>query len=79
MIQLSILTPEQTIYEGVIKKAIMPGVLGNFQILQDHAPIVSTLTKGELSYIDTSNEEHILAITHGMVEVKGNKITVLIF
>jgi F-type H+-transporting ATPase subunit epsilon len=79
MIELYILTPEQTVYEGVIKQAIMPGALGDFQILKDHAPIVSTLNKGNIYYTDKNNDEHVLSVDKGIVEVNNNKITVLVF
>ena len=40
---LEILTPDQTIYEGLVTSVTLPGTVGSFEILKDHAPIISTL------------------------------------
>ena len=45
---LEIITPEQTLFKGDVESILFPGSHGDFQVLNDHAPIVSTLTKGQV-------------------------------
>jgi F-type H+-transporting ATPase subunit epsilon len=74
---LIILTPDQKVFEGSVQKATFPGSAGSFQVLKDHAPLVSTLQKGAILY-GGERQEHVLAIEKGLVEVLNNIITVLI-
>ncbi len=74
---LTILTPDKKIFEGSVQKATFPGSAGSFQVLKDHAPLVSTLQKGAILY-GGERQEHILAIEEGLVEVLNNNITVLV-
>jgi F-type H+-transporting ATPase subunit epsilon len=74
---LIILTPDQKVFEGSIQKATFPGSAGSFQVLKDHAPLVSTLQKGAILY-GGERQEHVLVIEEGLVEVLNNIITVLI-
>jgi F-type H+-transporting ATPase subunit epsilon len=73
--QLEILTPETTFYSGEVDSITLPGTLGSFQILNNHAPIISSLTRGILSF---SIGERIreMEVTDGFVEVNHNKVTV---
>ena len=48
---LEIITPEQTLYKGDVESILLPGSYGDFQVLNNHAPIVSTLTKGKVKII----------------------------
>ena len=56
---------------------IFPGSGGQFQILNNHAPIISSLTKGEIKYKENSKDIS-LAVTGGIVEVLDNKVSALI-
>ena len=72
---LEILTPDKKVYEGEVTAVTVPGTLGSFQILKDHAPIISTLEDGEV--IIKSNTEERFFIKGGVVEAIHNKIVVL--
>lgn len=77
---LEIVTPDEKVFEGEVVSATFPGSDGSFQILSNHAPMISTLTKGELKYVRQINnkaEETLLAVSGGVVEVLNNKVTVL--
>jgi F-type H+-transporting ATPase subunit epsilon len=74
---LIILTPDQKVFEGSVQKVTFPGSAGSFQVLKDHAPLVSTLQKGAILY-GGERQEHVLVIEEGLVEVLSNIITVLI-
>jgi F-type H+-transporting ATPase subunit epsilon len=75
--RIEILTPDKKIYEGEIKSVRVPGKKGSFQVLKDHAPIISTLDKGSVRMVDQENTEIIYNITGGVIEVKANKIILL--
>lgn len=73
---LEIITPDKKVFEGEVESAIFPGSEGSFQILNDHAPLISALGKGPVTYRNKSGE-HTLSVDGGVVEVLKNKITVL--
>jgi len=73
---LEILTPDKKVYEGEVTAVTVPGTLGSFQILRDHAPIISTLEDGPV-IIKNKTDEEIIVIKGGVVEVLKNKIIVL--
>lgn len=73
---LEILTPDQTIFQGEVTAVTVPGVLGSFQVLKDHAPIISTLEDGKV-IVKTAASEESFFIKGGVIEVLNNKIMVL--
>ncbi|MGV3705327.1 MAG: ATP synthase F1 subunit epsilon [Arcticibacter sp.] len=73
---LEILTPDKTVYQGEVTSVTVPGVLGSFEVLNNHAPIISILDDGKVIIRKDKVEESIL-IKGGVVEVLNNKITVL--
>ena len=74
---LEILTPDKTIYQGEVTSVTVPGTLGSFEVLKDHAPIISTLEDGKVIIRTGNKAEEILFIKGGVVEVLDNKIIVL--
>ncbi|MGI6338371.1 MAG: ATP synthase F1 subunit epsilon [Bacteroidales bacterium] len=75
--KLEIITPDKKVYEGDIKSVRVPGKKGSFQVLKDHAPIISTLEKGSVIIIDQSDLETIFEVDGGIIEVKANRIILL--
>ena len=75
--QLEIVTPDKNLYQGEVLSVTFPGSDGSFGILNDHAPIVSTLREGEIKIIETNNSETSFSVKSGVVEVNNNKIIVL--
>ena len=86
--QLEIVSPEKTIFSGEAQSVYLPGSEGHFQVLNNHAPIVSTLKKGEIlidgvdniesDLLDFSNGKASLEIKSGVVEMKKNKLIILV-
>lgn len=74
---LEIISPEKKIYQGNVKLVQVPGSKGSFQILNNHAPIVSTLDKGSIKILTDKWKEIFFEIKGGIVEVNKNVITVL--
>lgn len=75
---LEIITPDKKVYEGNIKLIQVPGSKGAFEILKNHAPIISTLEKGTIKVEDENGKQHFFKVDGGVVENKANKIIVLI-
>ncbi len=73
---LEIITPDQRVFSGEVVSAQFPGVKGSFQVLNNHAPLISLLEKGKIN-IRTAQGEQSLVVDGGMVEVLNNKIVVL--
>jgi F-type H+-transporting ATPase subunit epsilon len=75
--KIEIITPDQKVFEGDIKSVRVPGQKGSFQVLKDHAPIVSTLDNGPVIIVDPSGVETRYEINGGVIEVKMNRIILL--
>lgn len=73
---LEILTPEKKIFEGDVTIVTFPGANGSFQVMENHAPLISLLNEGRVEY---KSKEGVagLNITGGLVEVLKNKVIVL--
>ncbi|WP_310377290.1 F0F1 ATP synthase subunit epsilon [Flavobacterium sp.] len=89
---LEIVSPEAKLFSGEITSIYLPGVVGDFQILNNHAPIVSLLKKGKLKitansfkfskesenlFTKINDQNYSLAIESGTIEMKDNKVIVL--
>ena len=90
---LEIVSPESKLFQGEVTSVSLPGEAGSFQILNHHAPIVATLKAGDVKIAATSfkfdkevagkftkiNEQtYTLAIASGTIEMKDNKVIVLV-
>jgi F-type H+-transporting ATPase subunit epsilon len=76
---LEILTPEKKLYSGEVYGVQLPGISGLFEVLNQHAPLVSALKKGNLKILkDNKNNFKHYTIQSGFVEVLNNKVTVLV-
>ncbi len=73
---LEIITPDKTIFRGEVDSATFPGTKGSFQVLKNHAAIISSLEKGKVLYKikDTIGE---IMVSGGIVEVLNNNIILL--
>ncbi|HEY3369877.1 MAG TPA: ATP synthase F1 subunit epsilon [Prolixibacteraceae bacterium] len=75
---LEIITPDKLIYSGEVKLVQLPGTVGSFEILQNHAPIISTLEKGKIKVVEQTGQILFFEVDGGIVENKDNKIIVLV-
>jgi F-type H+-transporting ATPase subunit epsilon len=75
--QLEIITPDKSIYSGKVKLVQVPGSKGSFEILANHAPVISVLEKGRIKVEAESGEVLFFEVDGGVVENKDNKIIVL--
>ena len=88
---IEIVSPEATLFSGEVESVIVPGSLGSFQMLNNHAPIVSTLKKGivkisgKMDLDDTFKDKFkkqddnttLFQISSGTVEMRNNKLILL--
>lgn len=89
---LEIVSPEATLFHGEITAISLPGVNGSFQILNNHAPIVSILKQGTVTitapsfsinkeviskFTKVNDQNYTLSINSGTIEMKNNKVIVL--
>ena len=77
MLNLKIVSPEKVEYDGVAERVLVPGTMGQFEILSNHAPIISTLQKGIVEYINKEGKTS-LEILGGFVEVQKNQVSLCV-
>jgi len=75
--KLEIITPEQTLYSGEVSLVQLPGIDGSFEILNNHAPLISVLAAGKVKIQDLQKQLQYFDIKGGVVEVLHNKVLVL--
>ncbi len=75
--KLEIITPEKKLFEGKVKLVQVPGTSGSFEILKNHAPIISTLSGGTIKVITDTDQQQLIDIVSGIIEVKANDISIL--
>lgn len=78
MLRLKIISPEKRIFDGEVNRVTVPGSLGEFEILVNHAPIISSLESGKVSYEIATGELKQLEIESGFVEVQKNVISLCV-
>jgi len=74
---LEIVTPDKTLFEGKVELIQVPGSKGQFQVLQYHAPIISTLEKGTIRVEESTGNPQNFSIEGGIIEVQRNKVIIL--
>jgi F-type H+-transporting ATPase subunit epsilon len=73
MLQLKIVSPEKVEFTGEVERVLVPGLQGQFEILNNHAPVISILQKGVVEY-----DQERLSILGGFVEVQKNVVSLCI-
>jgi F-type H+-transporting ATPase subunit epsilon len=76
-VKLEIITPEKRLFDGKVKLVQVPGAKGSFEILKNHAPVISTLSPGKVKVITEEDKQQFFDIVSGIVEVRTNIITIL--
>jgi F-type H+-transporting ATPase subunit epsilon len=74
---LEIVTPKRVVYSARVESFSAPGVLGGFQVLYNHAPLLSILGIGVVKVVDAEGKETRYATSGGFVEVRNNKVVLL--
>ena len=74
-IYLIVLTPQETLFEGNVEKVELPGTKGRFMVLNNHAPVISSLDEGCVVYV-SAGEQGRISILSGFVSISANVVTV---
>ena len=74
---LEIVTPDKKVFSGKIKLIQVPGSKGQFEVLRNHASIISTLSEGKIKVVSQEGEKTFFDIQGGVIEVKNNNVVVL--
>lgn len=77
-LNLKIVSPEKVEYTGEAASVEVPGTKGRFVILNDHAPIISSLRPGVVTYVTMTGERRQVPITGGFVEVQKNEVNLCV-
>lgn len=75
---LNIISAQSIVFTGEVKSVTLPGEMGRFTVLRDHASLISTLAPGEISYTDAEGVEHATPVDGGIVSVDNNVISVCV-
>ena len=76
--QLEIIAPARVVYDGEASSVSAPGTLGGFQVLFNHAPLLSSLDAGPLKVKSTAGVDTVYATGGGYLEVRDNRVVVLV-
>ncbi len=74
-IRLIILSPERTLLDKAVDAVTLPGTTSPFEVLPDHAPIISSLERGRITWRAAGEEDGMLEVASGFVEVIDNQVT----
>ena len=75
---LEIVTPKTTVFSGDVTSLTVPGELGSFQVLVNHAPILSSLSNGIIKIVDANGSETRYTTSGGFAEVHNNKASIIV-
>jgi F-type H+-transporting ATPase subunit epsilon len=76
--KLSIISPDATIYTGEnVHLVQLPGIDGSFEIMNNHAPLISVLKKGQVRVVNKNEAPQLFEINGGVIEVLDNKVLIL--
>jgi len=72
-----LVSPEKLLFSGDVEQVVVPGTEGDFAVLKDHAPVMSALRPGVLSYTDDKGATETVFVRGGFVDVSASVFTVL--
>jgi len=75
---ITVLSPDKEIFQGEITSVKVPGTSGQFEVLSNHAPIVSSLDDGQVRIIKSDGERMTFKIERGFIEVLNNEVSLLV-
>jgi F-type H+-transporting ATPase subunit epsilon len=77
MLKLKIVSPERVEFDGEVTSVLVPGSMGQFEILTNHAPIISSLGKGAVVYATKDGKQQLL-VSGGFVQVQKNEVNLCV-
>lgn len=77
MLKLRIIAPDRMVFEGDVESVTLPGTVGSFTVLNNHAPIISSLESGKIVYKDANGQTDIV-VKSGFAEVSHNILSICV-
>ena len=77
--KLEIISANEVSYTGEVSSVTLPGTLGSFTVLKDHAPLISVLTKGNVKFVQTDGNSKSVPVAGGIADVNNNVISVCVY
>ena len=77
-IELSVISAESKVFEGEVENVLVPGMIGDFLVLSDHAPCISSIRPGFLEFSDGASNKQKYFVSGGIIEVTNNMVSVLV-
>lgn len=75
---VKVISPEQTVFEGAAEAVFLPGSAGPFEVLPGHAPLISSLTCGDIGIREPGGQMRLIHVREGVARVLRNNITVCV-
>ena len=75
---LSIISAESKVFEGKVENILVPGMVGDFLVLSNHAPCISSIRPGFLEFSEGTSDKQRYFVSGGIIEVINNKVSVLV-
>lgn len=76
---LKIISAHDVAFSGEVSSVTLPGVIGSFTVLNNHAPLISVLAKGVIRYADPAGVTHEVEVAGGLADVNNNVISVCVY
>ena len=76
--ELSVISAESKVFEGEVENVLVPGMVGDFLVLPDHAPCISSIRPGFVEFSDASSGKHRYFVSGGIIEVINNTVSLLV-
>ena len=78
MLRLKVISPEKILFDGDVESVTVPGTLGEFEVLENHAPIISSLNAGKMMFVVSNEGKMEINIAGGFVEVQKNEVSLCV-
>ena len=75
---LSIISAESKVFEGKVENILVPGMVGDFLVLSNHAPCISSIRPGFLEFSEGTSDKQRYFVSGGIIEVNNNMVSVLV-
>ena len=75
---LTIISAESKVFEGKVENILVPGMVGDFLVLANHAPCISSIRPGFLEFSEGTSDKHKYFVSGGIIEVINNMVSVLV-
>ena len=76
--ELSVISAESKVFEGKVENVLVPGMVGDFLVLSNHSPCISSIRPGFLEFSEGSSSKQRYFVSGGIIEVINNTVSILV-